>query len=406
MKISFSQSGLLLLIISLFILIGCEKSGAEKLSRHSKSALLNKNVYEWSYEEKVKGFRNIDQIWNTRRIEAGDTPYLLTKYEHPDLPEVQFEYKDSIYGLEAYLAHNQILGLLVIKNDTIVLEHYAEGNTPESKWISFSVAKSVVSLLVGVAVKEGHIRSLNDPISDYLPELAGSEYEKVSILQAMQMTSGIKWNEGYNDPDSDIRKYILIPEPSGMLSYLKKLPRIAPPGERFNYNTAETRLVGLVLRAAIGENLSPYLSKKIWKPFGMESPANWWLLGRNGPESGGCCISATLRDYGRIGLFTISEYEDFSSNQTILPKGWMKKTTNGSPAADYYGALWWLDNNIDSEKTYAAYGVFGQMIWVDPTENLVVVTHSAWPEAQGNGQENYYEYNDAFISAITKLMKE
>lgn len=406
MKYTFYQPRLLLLFITLTLCFGCENSGREKLSRPEKSALLSKSVYEWSYEEKIKGFRNINQIWNTRRIEAGDHPYLLPKQDHLDLLELQFEYNDRNYDLEQYLAHNQILGLLVIKNDTIVLEHYGEGNTPESKWISFSIAKSVVSLLVGAAVKDGHIQHLDDPISKYLPALMGSEYEKVSILQAMQMTSGVKWSEDYNDPESDIRQYILIPEPVGMLNYLKKLPRIAPPGEIFNYNTAETRLVGLVLRAAIGKNLSPYLAEKIWKPFGMESPANWWLLGRNGPESGGCCISATLRDYGRVGLFTISEYEEKASRPTILPKGWMDKITNGSPAAEYYGALWWLDKNVDSKKTYAAYGIFGQMIWVDPTENLVIVTHSAWPQAQGDEQESYYGYNEAFISAATNLMKE
>ncbi|MEO0340793.1 MAG: serine hydrolase, partial [Bacteroidota bacterium] len=250
------------------------------------------------------------------------------------------------------------------------------------------------------------ITDLDDPITKYLPELAGSAYEDVSLWHAMQMASGVQWNENYNDPNSDIRRYIPIRSTVGMLNYVKELPRVAPPGERFNYNTAETRLVGLALRAAIGQDLSPYLSEKIWKPFGMESDANWWLLNLGGAESGGCCISATLRDYGRIGLFALSEQKDKPLAERVLPKDWMEQTTKGSPTADYYGALWWPSYKADATRTYAAYGVFGQMIWVDPSENLVVVTHSAWPEALGQGQENYHNYSAAFVNAVAEVLKE
>ncbi len=412
MKIPSLRLLLLTLSIPLIVLLGCEEPGIEEIDQssseipdHIRPALLEKSSYEWSHAEKIIGFRNIDQIWNTRLIEAGDEPYPLPRDETPDLLQVKFEYNDSTYGLEEFIDHHRILGLLVIKDDMVVLERYSQGNTPKSKWISYSVAKSVVSMLIGAAVQDGFISSLDDPITNYLPELEGSEYEKVSIRHAMQMASGVKWNEEYNDPESDIRKYISIKETSGMLDYLEKLPRVAPPGERFNYNSAETQLVGLVLRAAIGKNLSSYLSSKIWKPFGMESDANWLLLNPDGPEDGGCCISATLRDYGRIGLFAISEHKNKPANQAVLPEDWMEETTTPSPAANQYGALWWL-YHIDSTRTYAAYGIFGQMIWIDPIENLVIVTHSAWPEALGQGEDNFYGYNAAFAAAVTELLKE
>lgn len=410
MRSPFCQLFPFLLLFLQLMLTGCqgpsEKDNMGEVSAALRRTLLAKSVYEWSNEEKVIGFRNIDQLWNTRNIAADSTATALPGNEKVALLEVAFACQDSTWSLESYIEHNDIMGLLVIKNDTVVLERYQQGNTPASKWISFSATKSVVSLLVGAALKDGYIKSLNDPISDYLPTLAGSAYEDVSMLQAMQMASGVQWNEDYNNPTSDIRKFITLQRPTEMLKYLKGLPRVAPPGRTFNYNTAETRLVGLALRAAIGEDLSSYLSRKIWKPFGMISEANWWLLSKNGPESGGCCISATLRDYGRIGLFAIEEYNAPLSSPTVLPEGWIEATTKGSPAADYYGALWWPEHSGRTPNAFAAYGVFGQMIWIDPAENLVVVTQSAWPEAQGEGANNYYEYSHAFVRVATELLKD
>ncbi|MEM8900353.1 MAG: serine hydrolase [Bacteroidota bacterium] len=386
--------------------LGSNEHASTEISGPMRNEMLGKTVYEWTHEEKVLGFRNIAHLWNTREIEAGPNPSVLPQQEHTDLLSLAFEFKDSTYTFDKFIAHNQPFGLLVIKNGEVVLERYAQGNTPQSKWISFSVAKSVVSLLVGAAVKDGLITNLDAPITTYLPELAGSAYEDVSFWHTMQMASGVKWDENYNDPESDIRQFVPIQGTAGMLEYVKKLPRVAPPGERFNYNTAETRLVGMALRSAIGEDLSAYLSRKIWVPFGMESDANWWLLSRGGTESGGCCISATLRDYGRIGLFTLNELKGSPFYQRVLPEDWIAETTAPSKGADYYGALWWPDYGLDGNRTFAAYGIFGQMIWVDPTENLVVVTHSAWPEALGKEGENYHAINAAFAIAVAKILRE
>ncbi len=142
----------------------------------------------------------------------------------------------------------------------------------------------------------------------------------------------------------------------------------------------------------------------------MESDSNWFLLSPNGIESGGCCISATLRDYGRIGLFAISEHNNVWTDRSVLPYDWMVETTKPSLAADFYGALWWRPNSSQTHKTestnpYAAEGVFGQMIWIDPTENLVIVTHSTYPQAIGMGNENYFGYNFAFANAVTEFLK-
>lgn len=188
------------------------------------------------------------------------------------------------------------------------------------------------------------------------------------------MASGVSWNEDYADLESDVA---LAGGANGMtlFNYLSKLPAVASPGARFNYNTGETNLAGAVLRAAIGNNASTYLADKIWRPF-MEHPATWSTV--EGGELGGCCIHATLRDYARIGLFALRD-GILPNGERVLPEGWMRDATTGSKARADYGYLWWLRG----DGAYAAIGIFGQLIWIDPQHEVVIVTQSAWPAATG-----------------------
>ena len=231
-------------------------------------------------------------------------------------------------------------------------------------------------------------------VTEYLPLLDGSAYEDVTIRQAMQMASGVQWNEDYGDPNSDVSQAALLTT-LAKLQYLAGQPRTAAPGERFNYNSGETTLVGAVLRSAIGNNLATYLTSQIWGPFGMESDANWMLLEPDGAENGGCCISATLRDYGRIGLFAMSGGV-LRNGERVLPSNWMAESTTPSPGNDGYGYLWWLHDG----EAFAGVGIFGQMIWIDPTEDIVVVTHSACPGATLCVQQGY-----AFARAVGEALK-
>jgi CubicO group peptidase (beta-lactamase class C family) len=240
-----------------------------------------------------------------------------------------------------------------------VLEPYANGNTRDTRWYSFSVAKSDVSMLVGAAVKDGFIPSIDLPVSSVLPVLLGSAYDDVTLRQAMAMSSGVAWNEDFAAPQSDIAKTggaVL-----DRLRYLLRKPRVAPPGTRFNYNTDETNLVGAVLRAAIGNNLSTYLEDKIWRRFRMEHDANWLLLSESGAEHGGCCLSATPRDYGRVGLVALGSGW-ISDGSSILPDGWMEASTSPSPANKGYGLLWWLR----PDRAFSAVGIYGQAIYINP----------------------------------------
>jgi len=232
------------------------------------------------------------------------------------------------------------------------------------------VAKSITSLLVGAAVRDGYIESVDEKVVDYLPRLRESAYAGATIRNVLHMASGVAWNEDYVDPQSDVNR-----APWGTLSlqrFLRDKGAAARPGTVFNYNTAESNLVGTLLRAAIGNNLSTYLYEKIWQPVGMETDAYWTLTEPGGGEFGGCCLSITLRDYARTGLFALREGR-LEDGTLVLAEGWMRDATQPSPAAPEYGYLWWLRG----DGSYRASGVFGQGISIHPQEGIVIALNSA-----------------------------
>jgi CubicO group peptidase (beta-lactamase class C family) len=331
------------------------------------------NVLNWIPEQQLRGYRNIDRIYPTRPVSASTQPFPLPD-EPADFSGLRYTVDAAAFDLDGFISHNQIVGLLAIRDGAVVLERYAQGNTRETPWYSFSVAKSVVSMLVGAAVHDGFLPSIDVPVVDFLPLLRGSAYEAVTLRQAMTMSSGVAWDEDYADPRSDIAQ--TGGSALSRLHYLLQKPRVAPPGSTFNYNTEETNLVGAVLRAAIGNNLATYLDDRIWGRFGMEHDANWLLLSESGAEHGGCCLSATLRDYGRLGLFALRNGR-LADGTSVLPDGWMEGSTAASATNDRYGLLWWRRG----EHAYAAVGIYGQAIYINPPCRLVVVTHSAWPRA-------------------------
>jgi CubicO group peptidase (beta-lactamase class C family) len=291
-----------------------------------------------------------------------------------DLNALAIEHDGGNVTLGDYFTGQSVAGLLVIKDGAIVYERYGLGNGRATRWISYSIAKSVTSLLVGAAIRDGYIASVDEKVTDYLPRLKGSAYDQARIRDVLQMASGVAWNETYDDPESDLNQADWTT--LGLYNYLDDKPRTAAPGETFNYNTAESNLVGNLLRAAIGNNLSTYLEQKIWRPFGMEADAAWNLTEPAGGEFGGCCINATLRDYGRLGLFAMNGGR-LPNGTEVLPAGWMQQSTTPSKGYPGYGYFWWLTDN----GAYRASGIFGQGIYIDPAQNLVIAMHSARPDA-------------------------
>jgi len=347
----------------------------------------------WTPEQQVASYRNINLVFPTRVIPAGGK--MLELPEQPvSLGDVEFEVDGKTMTVDEYFLKKNVAGLLVIKDGKIVYERYGLGNTKDSLWVSFSVAKSVTSMLIGAAIKDGYIKSVDEKVTDYLPRLKNSAYDQSTIRNLLQMASGVKWNEDYADPESDVNSGIW--DTRGLYKRLRNKPRAAPPGEVFNYNTAETNLAGTLLRAAVGNNQATYLSEKIWKPFGMESDANWMLTEPGGGEQGGCCINATLRDYGRLGLFAMDNGRLADGTQ-VLPETWMKESTSPSKGYPGYGYFWWLYD----DDTYRASGIFGQAIYIDPKENIVIAMHSARAIASNRPD---WALQSAFFTALVNSL--
>lgn len=343
----------------------------------------------WSQEERIVGFRNFDAIYTTRPIDNG-TDHLPLVDDPRDFSELTYEVDAATHTLDDYLERFYVAGILVAEGERILLERYRLGHTETSRWVSYSVAKSVTSLLIGAAIHDGYIESVDEPVTDYLPRLKDSAYERTTIRHLLQMASGVAWNESYTDPTSDVA---LAGGANGiaLYEYLARLPADGEPGVKFNYNTGETNLVGALLRSVIGNNASSYLGAKIWRPM-MEHAATWTTTA--GGELGGCCINATLRDYARLGIFAMRAGVLPDGTKT-LPDGWMQESTMGSPGYSDYGYLWWLWDG----GAYAALGVFGQVIWIDPQNSIVIVTHSAAPAATSRAQDVHL---DGLIDALRR----
>ena len=269
----------------------------------------------------VDTFRHGDQLFPVRIVKRGATVLPLPRAA-AKLTGVEFSSRGNNYDLVDYMALNRVTGLLILKDGKIAFEDYELGNTESTRWMSMSIAKSITASLVGAAIQDGYIQSVADQVTNYLPMLMGSAYDGVSIASLLQMASGVRWDETYTNPRSDRRRMLdaqISQRPGAILEMISRLPRAASPGSVWNYSTGETHIAGALVQAAVGRPLADYLSDRIWAKFGMESDATWWLESPNGLEVGGSGLSATLRDFGRFGLFLLGD--GIAADERILPIG-------------------------------------------------------------------------------------
>src|SRR5205807_9335754 len=302
------------------------------------------------------------------------------------LGNVHFQSGGREYDLFDYITSNRVAGLLVLKDGKIAFEDYELGTGPKTHWASFSMAKSVSCTLLAVALKQGLIKSLDEPVTRYVPALKGGVYDDVSIRNILQMASGVKWNETYTDPNSDQRKVAALrleQKPGAILAYLKGLPRAAPPGTVWNYNTGETFIVGAVLEGVTHEPLAKFLTDTIWSRLGMEQNATWWLESRGGIAYAGSGIGATLRDYGRFGLMV--QNNGVIDGDSIVPEGWFREAGSPHTIGDKmvnYGYQWWTMASTDPvhEGAFEAAGIFGQHLYINSRDKVVIVVLSARPK--------------------------
>ena len=354
----------------------------------------------------VNTFRNIDRLFPTRTVPHASTPMPLPPASTP-LPAVSFSAGSKRYDLDDYLELNRVAGLLVVKNGRIMLEKYRFGNSERTRWMSMSIAKSITSTLVGAALKQGYIHTLSDPVTQYVPSLRGGAYEGVSVRDVLTMSSGVRWDETYTDPRSDRRRLLeaqISQVPGSAMAIMTSLPRAAAPGIVNNYNTGETQVAGEIVRNAVSRPLATYLSERIWSRFGMEADAKWWLDSNDGHEIGGSGFSATLRDYGRFGLFLLNG--GVAAGETILPAGWMGEATSpkvlqGGASLDY-GYLWWTGTTAASRRdgAYAAEGIFGQFIYINPAAHIVIVVWSAQQKPTGSAIIDDWVFFEAVVDAL------
>lgn len=339
------------------------------------------NLLMLTPERQLEIYKRMEAFYIGQPIKRGASASPLPLAAKQIAPAVSWQGK-TYTDLEAFMSEARLTGVLVLKNGEIALERYALGRTASDRWTSFSVGKSVTALLVGAAIQDGYILSLDEPVTKYIPELAGSAYDGVNIRQLLTMTSGVKWNEDYTDPNSDVALSSVWPGEPGMnpiVSYMRRLPRASAPGTVFSYKTGETDMAGVLVANATGRGLAQYLSEKIWAPYGMDQDGHWVVDGGS-LERGGCCISMSLRDYGRIAQFVLGG--GVAGGKQVVPAWFLKEATANQikpPATGSYGYFWW----VDAAELFSARGIFGQSIQVIPSEGLIVVTNGAFADAVG-----------------------
>ncbi len=346
----------------------------------------DRDVLLWNQRQRDAAFRALDRLpvlAKAARISASPTPLALPAGVPLEIP-----------GIDEYMASQRTSGLVIIQDGKVRFERYGLDFDANGRWTSFSVAKSFTSTLVGAAIQDGAIRSLDDTVSRYIPDLRGSAYDQVTIRQLLTMSSGVRWNEDYEDPNADVALFNKATPDEGVdatVSYLRRLPRAHPAGEVWNYNTGETNLIGVLVSSATGRPLALYLQEKIWHPAGMEAEATW-LLGKTGHEIAGCCMQAATRDFARFGLFVLANGN--VGGRQIVPETWFaeaitKQKETGEPGRGY-GLQWWTYD----DGAVAAKGIFGQGIFIDPARRLVIASHSSWPRAalgpQAAAREKFY----------------
>jgi CubicO group peptidase (beta-lactamase class C family) len=325
----------------------------------------------WTQAERDRRFAGMDHLFPTHRVRRGGPRKGLLAGSPLPMPAET---------ADRYTTGEHLAGVLVLQHGRVRLEQYALGLTPSSRWTGFSMTKAVTDTLVGTALRLGAIRSLDDDVTRYLPEMRGSAYDGVTIRQLMTMTSGVRWNENYTTPDADNVLLYSTPVAAGLdptVEYMRKLTRAMAPGSRWSYNTGETDLLGVLLRRATGHTLALQLQTTVWGRAGMEHDATWITNapGAAAEEFGGSGLSATLRDFGRLGLWVMA------GGQDAVPDGWFRDASRAQVQAGTagYGYGWWPQ----SDGSFAALGIFGQSILIDPQRQLVIVTLGDWADATG-----------------------
>ncbi|WP_308992893.1 serine hydrolase [Mariniflexile litorale] len=347
-------------------------------------------------------FIHMDKNLPTKIVKKANHPFIFPHIKNRPFP-TNFVYNGTTYNTLKFIDSSNTQGFLFIKNDTIQYENYWRGQKEDIQHISWSMSKSYISALFGIAIEEGYIKSIHQTVDEYLPELKGSGYDGVKIKDVLQMASGIKFNETYSDPKSDINRYW-----DGFI-YGKSQDKFAstllnekPPGTYNHYVSINTHVLGMIIVKATNTSLTNYLHEKIWKPIGAEFDA-YWLTDGEGMEMALGGLNACLRDYAKLGRLYLNK-GNWNGTQ-IVPAAWIEQSTsikeehlspqskNSAHTGMGYGYQWWIPEGEEGEVL--AIGVFNQHIYINPTTNTIIVKNSA--------NKNYYDANNPYASTKTHL---
>ena len=361
----------------------------------------------WFYDERVRvgSFSHLDDIVPHDTLRRSAAPLLLPKAA--DEPFIRYSFEQKTYTISNFLDRQRVTGLLLIRNGQVLAERYQYDRTADQRFVSQSMAKSITSLAVGIALAEKKIASLDDTVAKYVPKLAGSAYGDTTIRNILRMSSGVRFNESY-DHNDDLLRFSIDRYKRDTISALREFQtRDAEQGTRFHYASAETVNLVLVLRAVTGMSLTAYLTPRLWQPMGAEADATWARL-PDGTVSGAGSFNAILRDYGRLGILLAND--GMAGGKQLIPKDYLLDATDWHRQPDAfkprqatpyfgYGYQFWLFPG--EARRFALLGVYGQTIFVDPELKLVLVLTAAAKNADV-GKETLGRERDAFWRGIVE----
>jgi len=392
---------LIALVFTTLLVTACSKDPQEERLSWASSLFTGVDQYQ--------NFNRVYEFFPTSELIPSNTPLIFEHGPSIELPS-HFIFQDNLVNVNEYLSRTDVTALLVLKDGTITYENYWLTGGKSVKWLSASVAKSFISALIGIAIDQGYINSIDDAVTVYVPQLKDSAYDGVRIKDILQMSSGASWNEDYSDPNSDINRSVRIFALGGSLDeFTASLKNEKKPGTFNRYNSTDTQVLGMLLREATGISVTQYMQKMLWDPIGAEDNA-YWLLDSENMEVAYGGFNATARDYAKLG--ELYRLEGNINGTQIIPSNWIQASITPDAAhlmpgenalSDYplgYGYQWWIP---DDSGDFMAIGVYNQFIYVSPQNNVVAVQLSA-NNIYGTNEElsTLSEFESiSFLKAIT-----
>ena len=356
----------------------------------------------------IENFRNMDSIFAKRIVHGAAKPSIFERALQP-LPST-FNYNRKNIDLQKFLEDQWTTGLVVIKDGQITFEEYWLGNDETTKAISWSVSKSMISALVGIAIEEGLIKDIHAPVTEYVRFLKGTGYDGVPIKHILQMSSGVRFNEDYADFHSDINRMgRMMALNTPIDDFVASLENGREPGTYHHYVSMDTQVLAMVLREVTKTTIASFMEEKLWKRIGTESDG-YWLVDKNGMELAFGAFNAVLRDYARFGLLYLQNGR--WDGKTIVPSDWVHASVTpdaphlqpGDNPLSYwvlgYGYQWWIP--VKPEGDFLAMGIYGQYIYIHPTYRVVIAKTSAYSDYKIDGRDKHLQTIEMFRT-IAKL---